>query len=183
MSGTLPSDNLFIRIASGDKVAYELLFRKYYGPMVMYANRILNHKSESEDLVIDLFCTLWNKRAQLPLVKSEQSYIFTLLHNKVIDLLRSWQRVKKRKLTEEVVEEPVEETVFEVELYVLLNEAIEQLPKKCSEVLRLKMEGLDDREISEKLGIRYETVRSHTKRGIFLIRKKWGKIFSITFFI
>lgn len=171
------------RIASGNRDAYDLLFRKYYGPMVLYADRMLNHKSESEDLVIDLFCSLWNKRQQLVCVLSGEAWLFTLLRHKVIDLLRRRQRFRKEELTETLPDEPVEEAVFEVELYVKLNEEIERLPKKCAEVLRLKLEGYDDREISEKLRIKYETVRSHTKRGIFLIRKKWGKIFSITLFV
>lgn len=175
--------DLLKRIASGDSQAYDCLFRKYYGPMVVYADRMLNHKSESEDLVIDLFCTLWNKRNQLQNIQSEENYLFILLRNKIIDLLRKQKRFKSEKLVDSFAEESVEDTTFEVELYVQLNEAIEHLPKKCAEVLRLKMEGLEDREISEKLGIRYETVRSHTKRGIMLIRKKFGKIYSITVFV
>ena len=63
-----------------------------------------------------------------------------------------------------------------------LREAIENLPKKCAEVLRLKMEGLDDHEIAKRLGIQYETVRSHTKRGVVLLREKFDKTFLLLFF-
>lgn len=176
-------ENLITRIASGDSAAYDLLFRKYYASMVLYTERMLKNKSESEDLVIDLFCSLWNKRKQLQTVKSEKNYLFILLRNKIIDWLRHQKRFKNQELLDSIAEESPEDTAFEVELYVLLNKAIEKLPKKCSEVLQLKLAGFDDREISEKLGIQYETVRSHTKRGILLIRKKLGKIWSITFFI
>ena len=153
--------NLLVRIAAGDSAAYDLLFRKYYASMVLYADRVLKSKSESEDLVVDLFCSLWNKRSQLYEVKSEQGYIFALLRNKVIDLLRYKKRYRQEELMDFVSEESIEETIFEVELYAQLNEAIENLPKKCAEVLRLKMEGFDDHEIAKRLGIQYETVRSH----------------------
>ena len=97
--------------------------------------------------------------------------------------MRQKQRYRREELQESIPDISPEETLFEVELYVELDEAIETLPKKCAEVLRLKMEGYSDREISEKLGIQYETVRSHTKRGVLLIRKRFGKIYSITLFL
>ena len=174
--------NLLVRIAAGDTVAYDQLFRKYYASMVLYADRMLKSKSESEDLVVDLFCSLWNKRSQLYEVKSEQGYIFTLLRNKVIDLLRYKKRFQQEELMDFVSEESIEETIFEVELYVQLREAIENLPKKCAEVLRLKMEALDDHEIAKRLGIQYETVRRHTKRGVVLLREKFDKTFLLLFF-
>lgn len=175
--------NLLVRIAAGDSAAYDLLFRKYYASMVLYADRVLKSKSESEDLVVDLFCSLWNKRSQLHEVKSEQGYIFALLRNKVIDLLRYKKRYRQEELMDFVSEESIEETIFEVELYAQLNEAIENLPKKCAEVLRLKMEGFDDHEIAKRLGIQYETVRSHTKRGVVLLRGKFDKTFLVLFFL
>ena len=175
--------NLLARIAIGDTAAYDLLFRKYYASMVLYADRMLKNKSESEDLVVDLFCTLWTKRTQLAAVKSGQNYIFILLRNKVIDFLRYKKRSRQEELVDSVSEEAIEQTIFEVELYAQLNEAIENLPKKCAEVLRLKMEGFDDHEIAEKLGIQYETVRSHTKRGVVLLRGKFDKTLLLIFFL
>lgn len=183
MSDVYDLQNLLVRIANGDSAAYDLLFRKYYASMVLYADRILKNKSESEDLVVDLFYSLWNKRAQLSTVKGEQGYIFTLLRNKVIDLLRYKKRFHLEELRDFILEESIEETIFEMELYTQLNEAIKGLPEKCAKVLQLKMEGLDDHEIAEKIGIQYETVRSHSKRGLALLRAKFDKtILSLFFF-
>lgn len=176
-------DNLLAQIAMGNADAYDSLFRKYYSPMVLYADRMLKERADSEDVVGDLFYSLWSNRARLKEVKSEESYLFTLLHHRVIDVLRTRKRVRFEELSESVAQESPEETIFEVDLYAQLHQAIEKLPQKCAEVLRLKMEGYEDREISEKLGIQYETVRSHTKRGTMLIRKRFGKIHSVILFL
>ena len=175
--------NLLARIAAGDTAAYDLLFRKYYASMVLYTDNILKNKSESEDLVSDLFCTLYNKRAKLAEVKFEKSYMFTLLHNRVIDVLRRKKRFQQEELRDFVSEDSVEEVIFEVELYARLNEAIDHLPRKCADVLRLKMEGLDDCEIAEKLGIQYETERSHVKRGVGILRGKFDKTLLLYIFL
>ena len=183
MSEKEEDKKLLAAIAQGDKKAYEALFRKYYAPMVLFADGMLKEKMESEDIVVDFFCDLWNKRTQLSQVENGKNYLFTLLRNRIIDTLRRKQRYRVEELQDSIPDISPEETMFEVELYVELDKAIESLPKKCAEVLRLKMDGFTDKEIAEKLGIQYETVRSHTKRGVLLIRKRFGKIYSITLFL
>ena len=173
---------LLAAIAKGDRKAYEALFRKYYAPMVLFADGMLRDRAESEDVVVEFFCTLWTKRGHLKEVENGKTYLYAALRNRVVDALRERQRFRREELTDSIPDVSPAETMEEVELYVELERAIDNLPKKCAEVLRLKMEGKSDREISEQLGIESETVRSHTKRGVLLIRKRFGKIYSITFF-
>lgn len=175
MDETFSISGLMVRISEGDSTAYDTLFRRYYASMVLYADHFLHDKEESEDLVIDLFTSLWQKRKTFSNIKSDKSFLFILLRNKVIDFLRVKARFRKEELTDIFFEESVEETIFEVELYTRLKEEIDKLPRKCAEVLRLKLDGLDDHEISEQMNLQYETVRSHTKRGIALLRKKFDK--------
>lgn len=173
---------LLAAIAKGDRKAYEALFRKYYAPMVLFADGMLRDRAESEDVVVEFFCTLWTKRGHLKEIENGKTYLYAALRNRVVDALRERQRFRREELTDSIPDVSPAETMEEVELYVELERAIDNLPKKCAEVLRLRMEGKSDREISEQLGIEYETVRSHTKRGVLLIRKRFGKIYSITFF-
>lgn len=46
-------------------------------------------------------------------------------------------------------------------LKIMLNNKIRKLSKRESEVIKLKIEGLYDKEIARKLGISYSTVRDH----------------------
>ena len=175
MDETFSISSLMVRMSEGDSTAYDTLFRRYYASMVLYADNLLHDKEESEDLVIELFTSLWQKRHTLSNIKSDKSFLFILLRNKVIGTLRVKARFRQEELTDTFREESIEETIFEVELYTRLKAEIEKLPLKCAEVLRLKLDGLDDHEISEQMNIQYETVRSHTKRGISLLRKKFDK--------
>lgn len=175
MDKTIPITGLIQRLSKGDSSAYDTLFRRYYASMVLYADNLLHDKEESEDLVIDLFTTLWQKRNTLPNIKSDKSFLFVLLRNKVIDTLRFKARFHQETLNDTLLEASIEDTIFEVELYTQLKDEIDKLPSKCAEVLRLKLDGLNDHEISELTHTQYETVRSHTKRGISLLRKKFNK--------
>lgn len=174
--------DLLGRMALGDRKAYEELFRTHYASMVLYANRLMKDKAESEDLVADLFYDLWSKRQQLSAVKSDRNYLFVLLRNRIVDFLRREHRIRKEELADYASEDSVENAIFEVELYKQLYDAIETLPKKCAEVFRLKLQGLDDHEIAKILQIEYETVRSHSKRGISLLRGKMDNPYLLLLF-
>lgn len=175
-------EQLLPQVAVGDEQAYDALFRRYYAPMVLYADSRLHDRSESEDIVTDLFCMLWQKKQDLATVRSDKDYLFILLRNRLVDCLRHGQAFRREELTDIYLDEPVEDTLFEIELYAQLKEEIERLPVKCAEVMRLKFEGWDDREIAKLMGIGYETVRTHTKRGISLLRKKFSNTLLLILF-
>ena len=168
------AEQLLPQVAVGNEVAYDTLFRRYYAPMVLYADSRLHDREESEDIVTDLFCALWQKKQSLSDVRSDKDYLFILLRNRLVDHLRRGQSFRREELTDVYQDEPLEDTIFEVELYARLKEEIDRLPVKCAEVMRLKLEGWDDKEIAQLMNIGYETVRTHTKRGISLLRKKFS---------
>lgn len=174
--------NLFPHIMQGDSAAFDELFRRYYAAMVLYADSQIHNREESEDLVTELFYFIWQQRKKLADIRSEKNYLFILLRNRVIDYLRRQSRFREEELTDVFVEAPFDSALFEFELYAQLKEEVDKLPVKCAEVMRMKLDGLDDYEIAKKLNISYETVRSHTKRGISLLRKKFDKSILLFFF-
>ena len=91
-------EGLLVRMAQGDRAAYEALFRRYYASMVLYANRLLKDKQESEDVVGDLFYDLWERRQRLGEVKRDKDYLFILLRNRVVDCLRRRQKFRQEEL-------------------------------------------------------------------------------------
>ena len=50
---------------------------------------------------------------------------------------------------------------------------IEQLPDRCQEIVKLKMEGLKYREIAESLGLSVKTVESQMRVAFIKIREDY----------
>ena len=48
-----------------DRNTFESLFNQYYSGLIMYANRFTNQTEVSEDIVHDVFISLWGKRNSL----------------------------------------------------------------------------------------------------------------------
>lgn len=81
----------------------------------------------------------------------------------------------------EVVQTPeVEMALWQSDIEKALKEAIDTLPEKCREVFLLsKIEGLKNREISEKLGISEKTVERHITIAISKLREELDWILQI----
>lgn len=148
------------------------LFRTYYAPMVLYATRLFGNVTDAEDVVQDVFSQMLLSGQPLTVFGRVKAYLFTVLHNKIIDALRYQQRHRREALIDVHVGDSLEEAIFELDVYARLYEEIEKLPVKNAHVLQLKLQGKSDREIAALLDIKYETVRSHVKHGIASLRGK-----------
>lgn len=178
-------NELFARLSCGDTDAFDCLFNHLYAPLVLFSMSFVRDKTAAEDIVSEAFCNLWSDRSKYKGIHYGKTYLFTTVRNRSYDLLRRQSKIKNEQIDENIsIEMDFDlDTIFEIDLYTRLGELIAILPEKCSNILKLKLEGSSDKEISEKLGISFETVRSHEKRGFKLIRNKTKNCYSIMLFM
>lgn len=62
--------------------------------------------------------------------------------------------------------------VLEEELFVHLKNAVEELPEKYKNVIKLHLRGLGDKEIAQQLNVSADVVRTHKKRGKDMLRQR-----------
>lgn len=135
----------------------DTLFRRHYRALCLYAVHFLHDLDAAEDLVQDCFVAYWEKGE---IMASEQAYLYRMVHNRCIDILRKDQPAA---LPEELsMEETIDRSEKEARLWV----AIERLPEQRRRCLIMaKRDGLSYKEIAAELGISENTVRNHIARA------------------
>lgn len=135
----------------------DTLFRRHYRALCLYAVHFLHDLDVAEDLVQDSFVAYWEKGE---IMASEQAYLYRMVHNRCIDILRKDQPAA---LPEELsMEETIDRSEKEARLWV----AIERLPEQRRRCLIMaKRDGLSYKEIAAELGISENTVRNHIARA------------------
>jgi RNA polymerase sigma-70 factor (ECF subfamily) len=71
--------------------------------------------------------------------------------------------------------------ILREETYRLLFRAVDELPPRNREVFRLYMQGYDGQQIATMLDITVDTVYTHRKHALRILREKLGHIFVMLF--
>ena len=173
-------------IQSGDKSAFDMLFRSYYSTLVFIASDILRDKPSAEEAVQDVFVKLWKTGSTLSIDTSLSSYLTTMVRNRCIDYLRANERRIKTvsienpdiqiKLHEMGMEASFEEELFPNSLEIAIQQALEKLPPQCRQIFELnRFDGYSPKEIAEQLNISVSTVKTQVARAVQKLKKVVGE--------
>ncbi len=171
----------FKSLGDGDTDGFETFFETYKKKVFGVAFKMLKSETEAEEIVQEVFLSIWQSRDKLYNVNDPEAYFFTITYNAIYSQLKRVSR--NLQMVDAVVKQiterqySVEEAIAAFETDKLIREALRQLPPQQRTVYELnKLQGLSYHEISECMNLSQNTVRNHlsvatkTVRGIL---KKW----------
>lgn len=78
------------QVADGDRLAFDALYRATSGPLLGVCMRVLADRSEAEEVLQDVFVTVWGKAAQFDRRRARaMTWLSTIARNRAIDRLRA----------------------------------------------------------------------------------------------
>ena len=93
MSAPRPDLNaLLIALKKGDENALASLFDLYSSRVYAFCYKRMKSKDLSDDVVIEVFTKLWDRRKTLKLDTSFEAYLFTIARNHLSNLLKKIAR-------------------------------------------------------------------------------------------
>lgn len=160
----------------------ENLFRYHYRPLCIFALHYLKDIDASEDVVQEAFGLLWEKLSAGEKVVNQKGYLYSIVKNRSLDILRKRGSVGETISLDGSVDNIEEPTVEDAELEARLWTAIDTLPEKCREIfLMSKRDGLRQEEIAQELGISLQTVKNQVSKALKILKDGAVKIY--TFFM
>ncbi|WEK33936.1 MAG: RNA polymerase sigma-70 factor [Candidatus Pseudobacter hemicellulosilyticus] len=173
MSQADQSDSsLWNAIRQNDPHAFNLLFDRYWVPVYKTANKYLNDKAASQEIVHDIFLSIWTRRHTLQ-VHSFPAFLLTATRYQV------YSRKKERAavvVSDELPENMMaansaDNDIRQAELYDQLQQILLQLPARCQEIFRLsRFEYMTSEEIAQRLGISKRTVENQLTHALRHVR-------------
>ncbi len=173
----LPGDaTLLARLREGDEAAFEALVRRYVGPLIRYATRLVASADYAQEIVQDIFFALWRDRDKVQPSWDIAAYLYWATRNRAIKASR-WERTTSQREGRWVVEREIdienpvghsgEATLDIAELRALVWEALSDVPPRCREIFMLVWDRqLPYHQIAQQLGLAEPTVRSQVSRAL-----------------
>ena len=164
-------------IQSGNESAFEMIFRSYNQPLCRYAYSFLEDKEEAEEVVQSAFITIWEKRKSLDIQTSLKSYLYRMVRNACLNVIKH-EKIKQQHVTHELAVaestyESVAQKVYASELELKITEAMKALPEQCRLVFQLsRFEELKYQEIADQLQISVKTVENHMGKALKIMREQ-----------
>jgi RNA polymerase sigma-70 factor, ECF subfamily len=165
------------RIRQGDVQQFESLFRSSYVSLVRYAGTLIKDQDTAEEVVQDLFCTIWKDREKIRIESSLNGYLFRAVHNRCLHIIEH-NRVVVRHADEmaarsaESPESPSDILNYK-ELQAKIAVILERLPERCGKIFYMnRFEGLKYNEIAKILSVSIKTVEANMGRALKEFRKE-----------
>ncbi|MDQ1085469.1 MULTISPECIES: RNA polymerase sigma-70 factor [unclassified Siphonobacter] len=168
----------FIRqaFAQDSRKGYELLYRRYYKVLCSHAVRYVYGREVAEDLVSEVFLSLWRNQSFMTITSSYRAYLFSAVRKRAYSHVQ--EEFGRRGISLEQPEEtlPTQDDPQHILQYTeLLNQlenGIRSLPPQCQRVFLLsRFEGKKHREIADELNINQKTVEAHLHKALEHLRR------------
>jgi RNA polymerase sigma-70 factor (family 1) len=180
MSEDIHNAQWVLSFQNGDQHAFRELYYSCYPSLYYCARIILKDKQESEQIVLESFVKLWDRRVGFESWGHIRAFLYTTTRNACFSLLKSNHR--NQRLIEEAAmhnnpnELSAEEEMVKAEVMLEVYTAIEELPRECRDIFKLIfLEELTNAEIAEIKHIAVQTVRSQKAKALELLRIKLFK--------
>lgn len=171
-------EELFLKkINERQMAAYQMLYSDYYAVLVVYARNFVGQQEIAEDIVQELFITMWEKEMSFLSFASFKAYLYNSVRNTALNYLKH-QDVEEKYIeyVQSSYGEIDESEVNDEEVYRLLFKAVDELPARCREIFLMYMDGKKNDEIANMLNLSVETVKTHKKRAVKHIRERLGSL-------
>jgi len=168
--------DLLNRLKEDDQFAFTSIYNKYWKNLYAVAYAILKDKAICEDIIQEVFVTIWNKRKSMVIKVSLKSYLTASVKYEVFRQLR--KKIESLEIIDDLIIDPTtssQENMEYKELLEHMNNVVNKLSTKCREVFILSREKeLSHKEIAVLRNISTKTVENQIGKALATFKESIG---------
>ena len=170
------SDDTLQRLSKGDEDAFRLIYDRYLKVVYHTAFKYLHREELAQDIVQEVFYTLWSKRERFTQVRSLESYLISMTHHQVYAQFRKWATESRscQIYAEEIdwVTRDTDHIIRTQQSEAILQELVDKLPAQQKLVYKMsRNEGMTHEAIARELNLSQGTVKNHLVRALQFLRQ------------
>lgn len=161
-------------LIGGNRKAFEEIYHAYAVALINFARKSIPNKEDCEEIVQEVFESLWAKHATLQHLTSMRAYLFKMVRHKIVDYIRH-SAVKKKYEAHYLLFARVDNSdpakSDRSEIHELIDHSVRTLPDRCQTAFRLRFdENLSYKDIADHMNISTKTVEKHISAALQHLR-------------
>ena len=153
--------------------AFEEIYLRYWKKLYSAAFRRVQSRETSEEIVQDIFTSLWMNRQDIS-VEKLSAYLFAAVKYKIINYLEkemSRRTYAEAQVDTRSVDNSTEETVLLNEFSQALEKEIQKLPPKRQQIFKMsRQEHLSIKQVASNLGISEKTAENQLGKALKVLK-------------
>ena len=168
---------LIVRTSMKDRAAFDLLYRQTSAKLFGVCLRILHERSEAEEVLQDVYLTVWRKASQYDAERASPiTWMAMIARNRAIDCLRSGQLGRASvpiDFAAELADDGPDATALAEGASETrrLHDCLDELSIEQRRAIRVAfLEGCTYEELAERSATPLGTLKSWIRRGLLKLR-------------
>jgi len=168
-------DEVLRQLTEGNESAFKQIYDRYWLSIYKTVKRYTKSPEVAEDIVQEIFTTLWNNRSNFREVINLEYYLITMAKNLTYKTLRkmAFEKSVKDHWSSEMLQEEnsMNDPILDQQYAQLIQRAAGLLPSQQKQIFHMaKVEGLSHKDIAAQLNISHLTVKTHMAKALRSIR-------------
>jgi RNA polymerase sigma-70 factor (family 1) len=174
-----PEPEFVQRLRQADTEVFWIIYNTYKSKLYWYCLKFIKSAEVAEEIVQDVFVTLWERKESLHPDSSLGAYLHTVAKHRILNHLKKESRnaaylKEKRLLADEAVNTTEMELVY-ADYLELAQAAITRLPPQRQLIYKMsREEDMSNQEIALALGISKNTVKVQLVKALKALRASLG---------
>lgn len=178
--GKFTEEELTALLKEGDHAAFTEIYHRYWKKLFYIAGKKLGNLEEAEEVVQNIFMSLWNRRAVIIITTTLGAYLTTSVKYWIIKILDKQYHQQKytQSIASNVLDDSTQQWLEFLDLKEILDRYISELPEKCQLVFSMSRNlNMSQKQIAEELNISEKTVEAHMGKAIKTLRTRFNQFF------
>lgn len=168
----LDDNLLFAKIQKGDIRAFAEIVDRYSEVLFRFVYRRCNSYEDSQDIIQEVFASLWKRKLQIKINDSLYPYLFKAAKYETIDwMVRKEKEIKRAVELIQMQDSPLslstEEQLLAKELEKMIIHEVNKMPKSMKKAFKLsRYEAKSIKDIAKELSLSEQTVKNNISLAI-----------------
>jgi RNA polymerase sigma-70 factor (ECF subfamily) len=173
-------------LAKNDETAFTEIYNRFWQKLFAIAYNRLKEIQIAEDVVHDVFTSLWVNRNKSE-IESLENYLATSTKYMVLAKIKKKERERIYNNSSHhtpIIDFPVETSLHYKRILEIVKNEVEKLPEKCRLIFKYSRDdGKPVKQIAKELGLSPKTVENQLNKALKQLKRTTRSFFNLPLFL